>query len=196
MQAEPWLSICTHTESQTMSFPTSKYVAKVAFASAAALICASQAFAGQSATATASATATIIQPIAITKTAELVFGNLAVGATGGTVAISTADAVTISAGSTITQPAGNAGSPAAASFNVTGESGFTYAITLPADGTVTLTDASSNTMAVNGFTSNPGATGTLTAGSQTLKVGATLTVGNAQAPGSYSGSFSVTVAYN
>lgn len=149
-------------------------------------------------TATANASATIISPIAVTKTSDLVFGNLAVGAVGGNVAVSVADVVTISgAGTTVSQPVGNTGSPAAAEFAVTGEAGMTYSITLPADGTVSITDGGSNTMAVNGFVSNPGTTGTLSgAGTDTLSVGATLVVGNNQAPGTYTGTFSVTVAYN
>jgi hypothetical protein len=149
-------------------------------------------------TASANASATIISPIAITKTSDLVFGNLAVGAVGGNVAVSTADVVTISgAGTTVAQPVGNTGSPAAAVFGVAGEAGLTYAITLPADGAVTITDGASNTMQVNGFVSNPGTTGTLSAGgTDTLKVGATLAVGNNQVPGTYTGTFSVTVAYN
>jgi Domain of unknown function (DUF4402) len=162
------------------------------------LAAAGSAYAQQSSTANANATATIITPIAIAKTSDLGFGKLAVGATGGTVAVSAADVVTIGGtGNTISQPAANTGNPAAAVFAVTGEAAFTYAITLPADGTVTLSDGATHTMAVNGFVSNPSATGTLSGGgSQTLKVGATLTVGNNQTPGAYTGSFSVTVAYN
>lgn len=83
----------------------------------------------------------------------------------------------------------------AAQFTVSGTAGATYAITLPANDKVTLTDGS-HIMAVNNFTSSPSGTGTLTGGSQTLLVGATLTVGNAQAPGAYTGSFAFTVAYN
>lgn len=149
-------------------------------------------------TASASASARIVSPIALTKTTDLNFGTLAVGAVGGNVAISTADVVSISgAGTTVTQPPSNIGTPAAAVFSVTGEAGFTYAITLPADGAVTISDGASHTMAVNTFTSNPGTTGTLSgAGTGSLKVGATLVVGNNQAPGTYSGTFSVTVAYN
>jgi hypothetical protein len=97
----------------------------------------------------------------------------------------------------VSQPAGNTGNPAAAAFAVTGEAGMTYAITLPADGAVSITDGASHTMVVNGFVSNPGTTGTLSgAGTDTLKVGATLVVGNNQVPGTYTGSFGVTVAYN
>jgi hypothetical protein len=88
-------------------------------------------------------------------------------------------------------------SPASAVFGVTGEAGFTYAITLPTDGAVTISDGASHTMAVNAFVSNPGTTGTLSgAGTDTLKVGATLVVGNNQVPGTYTGSFNVTVSYN
>lgn len=86
-------------------------------------------------------------------------------------------------------------SSAAAQFTVAGTAGATYAITLPANDTVTLSDGS-NTMAVNNFTSSPSGTGTLTGGSQVLRVGATLTAGIAQAPGSYTGSFTVSVQYN
>lgn len=143
------------------------------------------------ATTSANATATVVTPIAISKNADLLFGKF-VANTGGTVAMAT----------TGTRTAGGAvalfsqGSTSnAASFAVTGEGAYTYAITLPADGAVTLSSGGNN-MAVNSFISNPSGTGTLTAGAQTLLVGATLTVGNAQAPGSYSGSFNVTVDYN
>jgi hypothetical protein len=169
---------------------------QLAVASGLALMTASSAFAQQSSTATASASATIITPIAIAKTTDLVFGKLAVGGTGGTVTIGTNDSVTIAgAGHTISQPASNTGSPTAAAFAVTGEGSFTYAITLPSSD-VTLSDGASHSMVVNTFTSNPSGTGTLSSGAQTLKVGAMLTVGDAQTPGTYTGSFSVTVAYN
>ncbi len=156
------------------------------------------AHAAQTSTATANASATIVTPIAITKTTDLAFGKLAVGAVGGNVAISTAGVLSISgAGTTVAQPPSNTGTTSAAVFAVTGEANFTYAITLPADGAVTLSDGASHTMAVNGFTSNPATTGTLSgAGAETLNVGATLVVGDSQAPGNYTGTFSVTVAYN
>lgn len=85
-------------------------------------------------------------------------------------------------------------SATAAAFTFTG-TGTTYTITLPANDTVTLSDGS-HTMALNDFTSSLSTTGPLTGSSQTLKVGATLTVGNAQAPGSYTGAFNVSVQYN
>ncbi|WP_290644472.1 DUF4402 domain-containing protein [Aquabacterium sp.] len=180
-----------------MLFSFKKYARHLAVASSLATMGVS-AFAAQTSTASASASATIVSPIAIAKTSDLVFGKLAVGAVGGNVAISTADVVSISgAGTTVTQPPGSTGNPASAVFGVTGEAGFTYAITLPTDGAVTISDGASHTMAVNAFVSNPGTTGTLSgAGTDTLKVGATLVVGNNQVPGTYTGSFNVTVSYN
>jgi Domain of unknown function (DUF4402) len=191
------LLVATSKVLTIMTTPLYKQVRQLAVASSLTLIAASSALAQQSSTVSADATATIITPIAIAKTSDLVFGKLAVGGTGGTVAVGTNDAVTIAGAShTISQPAQSTGNPAAAVFAVTGEGAFTYSITLPADGAVTLSDGASHTMAVNSFVSNPSGTGALTAGAQTLKVGATLTVGNNQTPGNYTGSFSVTVAYN
>jgi hypothetical protein len=64
--------------------------------------------------------------------------------------------------------------------------------------TPTTVASGSNTMSVNAFTSNPDGTGTLTGGTQTLKVGATLNVGASQAAGTYTSAtpFTVTVNYN
>jgi hypothetical protein len=171
-------------------------VRQLAVASGLALLASSSAFAQQSATATANANATIIIPISITKTVDLQFGKLAVGATGGTVTIGTNDAVTIGGAShTISQPPQSlAGTPpTAASFTVNGEGSFTYAVTLPSSATLT---SGGNTMTVGSFVSNPSSPGTLSSGTQVLKVGATLTVSDGQAPGSYGGTFDVTVAYN
>jgi Domain of unknown function (DUF4402) len=199
MQGDVWLDNSPLIGNALMSTRLNRLSRQIAVASGIALTGLSSAFAQQSSTATANATATVIQPIAISTTSGLVFGNLAVGATGGTVAIGVNDAVTIAGAShTITQPAGNNGSPLAAVFAVTGAANFTYAITLPANSTVTISSGG-NSMAVNDFVSNPAATGSGTlsgAGAQTLKVGATLTVGNNQAAGSYTGTFDVTVAYN
>jgi hypothetical protein len=146
------------------------------------------------ATATATATATIITPISITKTADMSFGNLAVQAgTGGTVVLAPAGTRTSTSG--VSLPA-TSGTVTAAAFTVDGTGSFTYAITLPS--TATLTRASgSETMTASSFTSNPSGTGALTAGTQDIAIGATLTVAAAQVPGVYtSGNFNVTVNYN
>ncbi|HNX44347.1 MAG TPA: DUF4402 domain-containing protein [Bacteroidales bacterium] len=142
--------------------------------------------------ATASAEATIVTPIAITKTVDMNFGNVAVNSTAGTVVLATDGSRTTTGG--VTLPV-TAGSPAAASFTVTGTAGYTYAITLP--GATTIANGVI-TMGVDTWTSSPDATGTLTGGTETLTVGATLHVGAAQAAGVYSNATAcpVTVNYN
>jgi len=89
-----------------------------------------------------------------------------------------------------------------ASFNVTGQPGLAYTITLPADGAVVMqtgAGGANETIAVNSFVSNPavGANGLLSAGgTQSLFVGATrAALGAAQVAGGYSTTFTVDVVY-
>lgn len=164
------------------------------FAVATSIISVS-AMAQQQSTASAGVSAVIITPISITKTADMSFGNIAVStSSGGTVVLAPAGTRTTTGG--VTLPA-TTGSPSAATFTVSGEGNYTYAITLPSSA-VTIDDNNSHTMSVGTFTSNPSTTGTLSSGNQTLSVGATLTVGAAQAVGTYSADipFDVTVNYN
>ena len=143
----------------------------------------------QAASASFSATATVVTPIAIAKNADLAFGKF-VANTGGTVVIATSGARS----QTSTVALFNQGSTQnAASFAVTGEGTSTYAVTLPSSATIS---SGANTMTVGTFISNPSGTGVLAAGAQTLLVGGTLTVASGQAPGNYTGSFSVGVDYN
>lgn len=132
-------------------------------------------------------------PIAISNSTQaLAYGSFVAGS-GGSVTVAVNPVGRSASGGVILVPSGIW---SAASFSVTGDSSLTYAITLPGNGVVSLTSGS-NTMAVNNFTSNPASTGQLSVGgSQTLMVGATLSVGSNQASGSYSGSFNVTVTYN
>jgi protein-disulfide isomerase len=122
----------------------------------------------------------------------LAFGSFAPGVSSGTVTISPAGARSSGGGVFLV----SSGAGAAASYTVGGTSSATYAITLPSNGEVVLTSGP-NSMAVNNFSSSPAGTGVIGGGgTQTLSVGATLTVGGNQATGSYSGSFNVTVEYN
>ncbi len=144
--------------------------------------------------ATATATSTIVTPISILKTADMNFGNVAVNANAGTVVLSHAGTRSASGG--VTLPA-TSGTIAAAEFTVTGQAGYTYSVTLPS--TATTVTSGSNNMTVTAFTSNlAGGNGTLTNGTETLKVGATLNVGASQAAGTYISAtpFTVTVNYN
>jgi hypothetical protein len=141
--------------------------------------------------ASASTSATIITPIAITKSVDMNFGNVAVSpTTPGTVVLPTSGSRTKTGG--VTLPV-TSGTVAAAKFTVTGLAASTYSITLP--GTITLTSGS-NTMTVGTFTSTPSASGVLTGGTQDILVGATLNVAAAQAAGSYTNASDLTVTVN
>ena len=146
------------------------------------------------ATAHASASATVVIPIAIEKTADMSFGNLSVDpTTGGTVTIEPSGSRSYGGG--VTLPA-ISGDVTQALFTVRGSDLYSFNISLPS--TVTLTRSSgSEVMIASAFTSNPSGSGILNTGTQQLAIGATLTVGAAQAPGTYvSSAFDVTVNYN
>lgn len=156
------------------------------------LVSATYSFAQASATATASASAVIITPLTIVKNTDINFGNVAVGTTAGTVVLTPGGSRSTTGG--VTLPA-ITGTFTAASFAVAGMGTSTYSITLPS-AALTLTSGS-NTMTASVFKSTPSGTGALTAGIQTLTVGATLNVGAAQPAGLYvSAGFPVTICYN
>jgi hypothetical protein len=147
------------------------------------------------ATATASASANVISPISLTKNVDMNFGNIAVSAsTGGTVILATGGTRSKGGAGGVTLPA-TSGTVAAANFTVSGNASYTYAITLPSS--VTISDLGGHTMTVNGFNSNPSSTGTMSGGgTQTITVGATLSVSSAQASGTYNNSTGVPVTVN
>lgn len=125
-------------------------------------------------------------------TSALSFGSFTAGA-GGSITVSPAG-TRMKTGSVILVSQGAGAS--AAQFTVSGTPGASFSISLPVDGSVFLSDGAAGSMALNGFTSSPSGSGVLSGGgTQQVNVGATLTVGNAQAAGSYSGSFNVTVNY-
>lgn len=139
------------------------------------------------------ATAVIIGPLSLTKVSDMNFGTIAVSAAAGTVQLGTDNARTPVGGVTLVPPANGV----AASFTAAGEANRTFAITLPADGTVTLTGAGP-AMAVNGFVHSAGAAPALGAtGAAAFTVGATLSVAANQTSGTYtSANFPVTIGYN
>ncbi|WP_172146800.1 DUF4402 domain-containing protein [Pseudomonas tumuqii] len=155
---------------------------------------------GFAAGASTTSTATVITPIAITKSVDLAFGSFARGA-GGSVTVSTSGARTASG--TILSTVG--GTPAAAKFDVTGEGTSTYSITWSGDTILTTgVGGAGETMALarvsdltaGGATSGEVASGALTAGAQSIYLGGVLTVGAAQVAGAYTGSVTATVEYN
>lgn len=90
------------------------------------------------------------------------------------------------------------GDGAPATFNLSGGGAYQpyTSITLPPNGQIFLSNGQ-NTMAVNAFTSSiSNGSGQLSEnGALTFKVGATLSVSNTQALGSYGGSFGVTINF-
>jgi len=138
--------------------------------------------------------ANIVAPVTIDAVStHLHFGTVVRSSAAGTVVLATDNSRSQTGGVTLS----TAGTPAtAASYTVSGDGTLTYAITLPA-GTITLTDGGSGTMTVGTFTSNKSSNaGTLSGGSDTFAVGATLNVQANQAPGNYTGTFNVSIAYN
>jgi hypothetical protein len=140
--------------------------------------------------AAANAGATLVSAISISNTTSLAFGQFVASGSAGTVQMTAGGSRFPAGGASL----GNAAGASPASFNVTGQANATYAITLPGPATIA---SGANTLTVNNFGSLPSSTGTLSAGgTQTLAVGAQLQVGINQAQGNYTGTFTVTVAYN
>ncbi len=144
--------------------------------------------------ATGSVSATIVIPIAISKTTDMNFGNIAVSAAtgGGTVTLPTSGSRTKTGNITLPNVTG---SPTAGIFHVTGNGSFTYAITLPGSFNIS---HGADVMLVHNFVSDPSGTGTLSSGAQDIYVGATLDVAASQPAGLYTNliDFTISVDYN
>jgi len=128
----------------------------------------------------------------LTNNGALSFGAFTAGS-GGTITVAPGGG-RMKTGSVIL--VNQSGTASAAQFTISGTPNAVFTISLPIDGTTFLTDGGSGSMALNSFSSSPSVTGVLSGGgTQTINVGATLSVGNLQGTGAYSGSFSVTVNY-
>jgi hypothetical protein len=159
---------------------------------------ASNSFAAKAAASNSSAT--VIVPIEISKSADLVFGKFAPGG-GGVVTVATDGARTTTG--PILSISGS--TPTAAKFDVAGDNSSTYGITW--SGAIELADSAStpNTMALSkisdltaaGATAGEVSSGTLSgSGAQSIYLGGELTVGVAQPDGTYTGDVTATVEYN
>lgn len=145
--------------------------------------------------ATAAASAYIVSPITITNPVSMEFGNVAVSPTlPGTVIMDPAGTRTPTGG--VTLPAITA-TVRAASFDIGGTPAYTYSIAItPASATIS---NGGNTMTIDTWTSTPdyATGGTLDGtGVQTVTVGGTLHVANAQVSGTYTNATAVTVTVN
>jgi hypothetical protein len=147
-------------------------------------------------TVTGQVFAEVVEVITATETSQLNFGRFSPGHQGGEIII-TPDGNISTTGTVVM----SGGVHNAATFNITGEESATFSVTLPA-GPVTLNHINdSKTMVVNTWISDPSQGMWIELsdyGSQVVKVGATLEVGirNDNPVGLYSGSYSITFAYN
>ncbi|MCX6309716.1 MAG: DUF4402 domain-containing protein [Bacteroidia bacterium] len=139
--------------------------------------------------------ARIITPITLANTSSqaLDFGVIARGTTGNSnivVAAVTAPSINVASGDAIVL---SSTAQTAAKCTVGGENAKTYAITIPSTAQ-TITDGTT-TLNITSFTCSNGASGAI--GTNDLFwVGGTLTVPSTATAGNYTGTFSVTVAYN
>jgi len=140
--------------------------------------------------------AEVIAALTATESAQLHFGKFSPEVNGGQVIVSP-DGVRSAQGSVIL--GGGTSSPGR--FLITGAPDATFSVQLP-DGPIELVNqATSQTMQVNDWVSDPPAgtgTGVLAGGSEIVSIGATLYVSSMQdnPVGMYTGTFSLTFAYN
>ena len=164
---------------------------------ALAICGAGSAMAANTNSATATSTSVVVTPITVAKSVDMSFGNIAGGATSGTVTLTPGGALSVTGGAV---KAG--GTPAAAKFDVSGSGSLTYAIDYT--GTATALTSGSDSMpfaavsdtTASAKTSGTVGTGALTAGAQSIYVGGVLTVGINQNAGTYTGNIAVAVNYN
>lgn len=159
-------------------------------AAVGAIAAASFATSAQAATtASATATAEVLSSLTVVSTADLRLGQIAAN-TGGTVTVN-ADSTVGSSGALI-----STGTRGPAAFDVVGSPDAMIIVSLPTAAVdLTHTDGVT-TMSLGGFNTTPnGAFQLDAAGAGSFTVGGTLTVGNAQLPGFYEGTFSVSVEY-
>lgn len=130
------------------------------------------------ATATFTASVTIVEPIGITNTSDMNFA--AVDAkTGGTIVL-TPDNDRFAFGGVQLADGSNV---SAASFQVTGQHGFSFSVSLP-QGEYLLTNGSQN-IVLRDFTSNVEGAGNLTSGTSEFRIGATVDIEPGQISGTY-----------
>jgi len=156
-------------------------------------------FTGQArsqAVATGQAFAEVIEALTATETAQLNFGKFSPETSGGQVIISP-DGLRSAQGSVML----SGGFFQPGSFTITGAPDATFSIQLPSQPAQLVHQGSNKIMTVDNWQSNPPAgsgTGTLNGGQEIVAIGATLQVGPQQdnPVGMYTGTFSLTFAYN
>jgi Domain of unknown function (DUF4402) len=155
--------------------------------------------AAQAANASATSRAQVRQPVTLSNSRDLNFGNIIRGATTGTVTINARTGARTNAGGTVLQGTGFT----SAAFTGTGTGGRVVTLSIGAP-SITLAGPGGATMLVNTFRISIGGgaqqtlprNATLPAlGSQSFGIGGRLNVAANQADGDYTGSFSLTMNY-
>jgi hypothetical protein len=140
--------------------------------------------------ATGHASAIILQAITVTENTQMNFGDVFQTGGAGTVVLTPANAISGAGFSFF-------GATAAGQFTATGTAGAAAVITFSSGDT--LSDGAGHTIPIGTYTTDAGASpsfpGTTGSGNLVFHVGATLTVGAAQAAGNYAGTYTVTVNY-
>jgi len=154
----------------------------------------------QNATST-NAEVKIVKGLTIKETSALHFGTMSIPSAPVNVILTTANIRKASSPTDITLVTQSPVSENAV-YSVSGSDAATYAISLPVNGTVTISNGSQQ-MDIVDFVARPlstgadGTTGIMNAsGIDSFTVGATLKLGNNQAFGTYTGTFVISVNYN
>lgn len=138
---------------------------------------------------------TIIQPLTISKGADLSFGRIVKPTTGsGTVSMSASSDVVAAGAGAVALGGINT---SRAKFAIAGEGGQAISLTVPASVQLTHgSDAIAVTLTPD-LTATPTLSGALgTQGGLALNIGGSFTIPNTASTGNYSGRFNVTVSYN
>ena len=137
----------------------------------------------------ANASANVQAPLSISQTTPMNFADVTGDADAGTtVILDTANGASSPDGAKAT------GTPASGAFAVSGAGNLSYIIDFSANTAVTLTGAG-DPMTLDTFTDSESGVGTLSTGSDSFTVGATLHLNAGQAVGGYVGTYVVDISY-
>lgn len=164
----------------------------------AAVAFAAPAMAQSTASTTGTGSITVIRPLTITKNADLKFGTVVRPGTGaGTAVVSAAGARSVTGG-VVGLASGD--TPQASQFTVAGEGGQSISVTVPATFTMANGTDSLVVTTTNNLVGSAGAQ-TLSnamgaAGSLVFNVGGSVPIASTTTTGAYTGTFTVSAAYN
>ncbi len=147
----------------------------------------------KAATDTGNAAANIVTAITIAETTGMNFGNISVGAGGGTATLGTGDSITSVTGDVVAEVGGTVTS---ADFGLSGAN-VGYTITMP--GSITVSGPGTD-MTIDTFTflaedAATDGTGTMSGNAGTMTIGGRLAVSGSQTGGAYSGTYTITALY-